>query len=268
MTESSGKVLLDYDYMYYPTNYESGILRSYPVSQVSACSICLDTTYSQATTSAVINACTGPFLFVGALYSGFSYFELGAWGPVSEVQTKTVLNTPHLYNGVYWYFTSSKSFGFSLNPSISQSSCDTQSTDPYYRLCWHLDGSSGGYRAGNVLSLNSDTSYSKVIYNCPAGSTYSTGDTTSSSYTRGVATAAPSLAPSPTPSAHPTSPSGQPTNQPSSEPSTQPSTTPSSQPTMQPSAQPSTQVRIRFRVRVRIRGRIRERDSRGSSLAY
>jgi hypothetical protein len=223
MTESSSKVLLDYDYYYYPTNYESGIMLDYDVAQVSACSICHSVTYSVATTASVLNACTGPFLFVGALYSGATTFTLGAWGPVSEVLTTTVVNTPHLYNGVYWYFTDGTSFGFSLNPSVSQSSGDTGSTDPYYRLSWHLDGSSGGYRAGNVLGLNGDTTYSKVIYNCPAGSTYSTGDTSSSSYTRGVGTAAsttppsptPSALPSSTPSALPTSPSGQPTTQPS-----------------------------------------------------
>jgi hypothetical protein len=223
MAGSSKKALLDYDYRYYPDNYESGILRNYPLSRVSACSTCHDVDYADGLSVSEISSCSGPYLFVGAKVSG--YIFLGAWGPVAEVQTTTAVNSPHIYNGVYWYFNS-QSFGFSLNPSISQSSGDTASTDPDYRLSWHIG--SGGYRAGSETGLNSDTTYSKVIYNCPSGSTYSNGDTSSSSYTRGVATGTPTSPPTPTPTPQPTT----------------------------PTSQPSTQVRAR----------VRERDSRAAVL--
>jgi hypothetical protein len=216
---------LVYDYDYYPANYTSGVLLNYDISKVSGCSLCYYVTYATATASADINACTGPFLFVAARYSGSSTFKLGAYGILSKVLTATVLNTPHLYNGVHWYFTESESFGFSLVSSITQSCADVGSTAPEYRLSWHLGGVNGGYRAGSLLSLDSDTSYYKAIYNCPVGNDYF-----------------PSSQPSSQPSRQPsTQPSSQPSSEPSVLPSSQPSRQPSGQPSKQPSTQPTTQ---------------------------
>jgi hypothetical protein len=76
-------------------------------------------------------------LFVGALKSGASTFQLGAFGQASEIQKVTVKNEPQLANGVWWYNTPNYSFGFSATSVVQQTSCDTASSDPEYRLCWH-----------------------------------------------------------------------------------------------------------------------------------
>jgi len=80
----------------------------------------------------------------------------------------TDLNIPRLINNAYWYYTPSKSIGFSPSSSIRQSSCDCYDylnnlpLDPL-RLCWHLYGD-GGWRLGSILWLNSDTNYLKLIF--------------------------------------------------------------------------------------------------------
>ncbi len=79
----------------------------------------------------------------------------------------TDLNIPRLINNAYWYYTPSKSIGFSPNSSIAQNSCDYYDhknklpLDPL-RLCWHLDWS--GWRLGSIIELNYDTNYLKLIF--------------------------------------------------------------------------------------------------------
>ena len=96
-------------------------------------------------------------------------FVVGAYGLASEVQTQTALNTPHLSNGVYWYFTPGQSFGFLKDNTLEQNSADIGTTNPDSRLSWHLDNKYGGYRAGANIGLNYDTTWKKIIYNCPNG---------------------------------------------------------------------------------------------------
>ena len=65
----------------------------------------------------------------------------------------TVLNTPTLENGTYFYFTANMSMGFAPNAAITQVSSDVVNLSPCdagngdLRLSWALDGG-GGYRAG------------------------------------------------------------------------------------------------------------------------
>ena len=79
----------------------------------------------------------------------------------------TDLNIPRLINNAYWYYTPSKSIGFSPSSSIRQDFCDYYDynlpLDPL-RLCWHLDGYDGGWRLGSIIFLNSDTNYLKLLF--------------------------------------------------------------------------------------------------------
>jgi hypothetical protein len=151
-----------------PISYPVGVVYDYPVTTVSAtCKICYDVKYDYPTITSDITDCTGPYLFVGAL-NGISStsFALGAFSPASEVQQFTpVLNTPHLFNDVYWYLTPGYSFGFADNGLINQNQADFLTVGPS-RLSWHLDLGVGGYRAGDVTGLNGDTTWVKRIYNC------------------------------------------------------------------------------------------------------
>ena len=153
--------------------YKRGIqLNSVTLSDLGTrgCSVCFDSTYATPTTTSMINACSGPYLFVGAISSYSSTYLVGAFGSATEVQRQTALNTPHLSGGVYWYFTTGESFGFLNSTDLQQNSADVGSTSPASRLSWHVDQNAGGYRAGENMELNSDTTWRKSIYNCPGTS--------------------------------------------------------------------------------------------------
>ena len=136
------------------------------------CSLCFDAPYEKETYSEDILSCAGPVLFVGAQGRYMSDFWdldllLGAFGLASEVHHFTVLNKPHESNGVYWYFTPGKSFGFLGDDTLEQATADIGTTNPGSRLSWNLS-KHGGYRAGNNLRLSETVDYyRKRIYNCP-----------------------------------------------------------------------------------------------------
>lgn len=73
-------------------------------------------------------------------------------------------------NGVGWYFSMDagnwNSWGFVLGwNSVFRGNCDgDMSTNPAYRLCWHLIGTAGGWRCGATGFLDNSTSWEKVIY--------------------------------------------------------------------------------------------------------
>ena len=134
------------------------------------CSVCYFKAYAGNTNSDDISSCAGPVLFVGAhKYMHLSSIYLGAFGLASEVQRKTASNTPHLSNGVYWYFTSGKSFGFLGDTDLQQEpTADVGTTNPDSRLSWNLDNPYGGYRVGSQLNI-SDATWYKAIWSCPNG---------------------------------------------------------------------------------------------------
>ena len=151
--------------------YPHGVqLNSVSVANLSSygCSVCYLQTYSALTTSDNIGGCTGPVLFVGGRATSSSSFTLGAFDSSTFILTQTPLNIPHESNGVYWYFTSLNSFGFSRVSYIEQVQADAVDSDGDERLSWHVDIPDGGYRLGSIVGLNEATDYMKAIYNCPA----------------------------------------------------------------------------------------------------
>ena len=138
----------------------------------SECSLCYEDDYDQRTSSIHIISCAGSVLVVGARKGSAWWFwakkimHLGAFALASEVHQTTALNTPHLSNGVYWYFTPGKSFGFLGDTDLHQEPAgDTGTTKIEARLSWNLDGHSG-YRAGIYTEYNRKKLI-KFIYNCP-----------------------------------------------------------------------------------------------------
>ena len=130
---------------------------------------CYDQPYSSSTTISDLAACNDTqIVFVGAKSSNSStVFAIGAFGS-SNVFTATYSTTTAYYDpgGAYWYRYPPYSFGFANSPSVSLSTCDVVqvSNDCASRLCWHLDQSVGGYRAGCTTGLNGDPTWRKVIY--------------------------------------------------------------------------------------------------------
>lgn len=153
-------------------NYPVGVQYDVSLAVISAyCTPCFFVDYSEATTSSDITLCNGPVAFVGAFNSATNLIQLGGFSAVTEIRTVTALNTPHLSNGIYWYFTSGDSFGFADSSTINQASADTASDpDAFSRMSWHLDLGYGGYRAGTTVNPTPGQIY-KVIYNCPCKET-------------------------------------------------------------------------------------------------
>ena len=137
----------------------------------SECSLCYEDDGWKRTFSINIINCAGPVLFVGTSQGswwpwGVYRMRLGAFALASEVHQTTVLNTPHLSNGVYWYFTPGKSFGFLGDTDLHQEPAgDTGTTNIEARLSWNLDNGNSGYRAG--IYTESNKKLLKLIYNCP-----------------------------------------------------------------------------------------------------
>ena len=129
------------------------------------CSLCYEDGYEQRTSSYQILSCAGPVLFVGAQTHNVKRVVLGAFALASAVHRTTALNTPHLSNGVYWYFTPGKSFGFLKDTDLQQEPAgDTGDTNIEARLSWNLNGH-GGHQPG--ISGDEPSMYLKIIYNCP-----------------------------------------------------------------------------------------------------
>ena len=62
-----------------------------------------------------------------------------------------------------------QSCGFAADSALSQGSADTSTSNPEYRLSWHLGQTVGGYRAGTTTGLTSDGTWYKVLYYIDSG---------------------------------------------------------------------------------------------------
>ena len=133
-------------------------------------SACYTTTYSTVLTSSLLTSilatCSKAKLLLGCRPVGNTILTVAAMGNRSDVLYNCGSTSSCVYtaNGVGWYYSNSYSWGFAQGgDSVTRSSCDTASTNPTYRLCWHTGGS-GGYRCGATVGLNSATTWQKVIY--------------------------------------------------------------------------------------------------------
>jgi hypothetical protein len=145
------------------TSVPTGILQNQ--APVADFYVCYFVPYADFTTTSIVKDCCSRFtslLVAGFATSTSSTFLLGAYAASASICLDTVTNSPNGINGVFWYLTSSKSFGFADSATIVQSTADTQAGT--MRLSWHLDQMDGGYRVGSTVGLNSNTVYYKAIY--------------------------------------------------------------------------------------------------------
>jgi hypothetical protein len=114
---------------------------------------------------------SGQYVILSGKAAGSTTILLAAAAPTAQVFTETVINTPQLLNGTYWYnttrtngFGTEGSIGFSPINTISQTIADQHDmTDPL-RLSWHLLGFLGGYLLGDLGDLNVSTAYLKQVW--------------------------------------------------------------------------------------------------------
>ena len=102
---------------------------------------------------------SGEYVILAGKALGSSTILLAAAAPTAQVFTETVINTPQLLNGAYWYLTLDLfphlesefgSIGFAPTAEIDQSSADIEDNSDPLRLSWHLDTFNGGWRLGEI----------------------------------------------------------------------------------------------------------------------
>ena len=132
--------------------------------------------YEQTYGTAIGNTTTpirpsGQYVILSGKAVGSSTITVAAAAPTAQVFTETVINTPQLLNGTYWYYTLATncptcgSIGFAPTSSITQNSADTSNTGDPLRMSWHLQDGIGGYRLGTFLDGgNNSTAYLKQVW--------------------------------------------------------------------------------------------------------
>jgi hypothetical protein len=123
--------------------------------------------YSSWTASTQISniraGCTSStILCVGGRATSSDILLTVACGSCFIVTNTTVLNIPVLDNGVFWYNTPNKCFGFAPNASINQSTADIFDTESRLRLSWHLDVYMG-FRLGSLSSVYGGDYYKIIL---------------------------------------------------------------------------------------------------------
>jgi hypothetical protein len=135
------------------------------------CSMCYNAKYPSKLTSANVTSCAGPFLFVGVRSFEAQTFTLGAFATASEVLKPTPLNSPHLSNGVYWYFKEGEYFGFLNSPNMSLilKSDNRKGADVFSSnstLLWSI-GRPVSHLRSRALEINETVQDEKWIFSCP-----------------------------------------------------------------------------------------------------
>jgi len=107
------------------------------------------------------------YILIGCgLVSNSSYLSVAAMGASKKVLNVTSPNSLTFDNNVYWYYDLNNQitygFGFSDQSYTSRNQCDLDSGNG--RVCWHHSSQYGGYRCGNAVSLNYDSTWARYIY--------------------------------------------------------------------------------------------------------
>lgn len=112
----------------------------------------------------------GQYVILSGKAVGSSTILLAAAAPTSQVFTETVIDTPQLINGTYWYNTPDRSIGFAPTGTIILGTADAQTPSDPLRLSWHLHNNVGGWRLGEInqfnsgVDMNSSTDYLKQVW--------------------------------------------------------------------------------------------------------
>ena len=122
---------------------------------------------------------SGQYVILTGKAVGSSILPILSAAPTAQVFTETVVNTPQLLNGTYWYYTLDiyggsiiGSIGFAPTNVIDQNSADRQTPADPLRLSWHLDTGNGGWRLGDInefntasgVDMNNSTAYLKQVW--------------------------------------------------------------------------------------------------------
>ena len=113
---------------------------------------------------------SGQYVILTGKAVGSSTLPILSAAPTAQVFTQTVINTPQLINGTYWYNTPNQSIGFAPTGTLNQFQGDIQDLSDPLRLSWPLLDFNGGWRLGEInilnngVDMNSSTAYLKQVW--------------------------------------------------------------------------------------------------------
>ena len=130
------------------------------------CSLCYDDSLESTSAKKIITSCSGPNLFVGVKCLESATFVIGAYAPAREIFSHDALDTPHLYNEVYWYYSAGRYIGFSGKADLDPLIVDgLSSTSSDHQMLWSIDESNVPHADARNISWT----LRKAMYNCPEG---------------------------------------------------------------------------------------------------
>ena len=128
------------------------------------CSLCYDDSLESTSARKNITSCSGPNLFVDVKYLESAKFVIGAYAPAREIFSYNALDTPHLYNKVYWYYSSGRYVGFSDKADLDPMIVDCfSSTSSDHQMLWSIDKANVSHADARNISWT----LRKAMYNCP-----------------------------------------------------------------------------------------------------
>jgi hypothetical protein len=132
-----------------------------------------DEPYSHATDAAAIRAaaaaagCT--HIVVAAAQAGeggAGALKVAAAGEVGAALGGTAGDETRVSHGAHWYCRRERGFGFAPNDDVERGNAwaDGNHRDDPLRLSWYIEGTSGGYRAGDVFGLENSSEWRKLVW--------------------------------------------------------------------------------------------------------
>jgi len=147
-----------------------GIQTNLPIANLAGWKQCYTDTYNISINATnVVNNCPGTYLLLGCMPNNNPNLTVAAMGLKTDVTFVTgnngcSQNKTHNVGTVAWYYDTNWSWGFfKAGDTSNLCNCDTDSTDPTLRLCWHTNNY-GGYRCGATQGLNGSNAYTRVVY--------------------------------------------------------------------------------------------------------
>jgi hypothetical protein len=147
----------------------TGILTKVPREDMKGWTVCYQDTYDNILkVDEIQGKCTKANIMLACGEVGSADYTVVAHAPREDVFFYTGSdngsNTPHVANGVGWYFADDWSMGFAPEgETIYRYSCDIETEKVEERLCWHTVGYDGGFSCGVQRWINDSKSWERFV---------------------------------------------------------------------------------------------------------
>jgi hypothetical protein len=147
----------------------TGVPTNVPKEDMKGWSVCYQDTYDNILeVDEIQSRCTKAIIMLACGEVGSTDYTVVAHAPREDVffytGSENKSNTPHVANGVGWYFANDWSMGFAPERvTIYRYSCDIKTEKVEERLCWHSVGYDGGFSCGVQRWINDSKSWERFV---------------------------------------------------------------------------------------------------------